>query len=127
MQSVYRRGPADAGHREADIGVQIGAPFTAASVTGGPWTFNPFIQLTDVDRFGALGLFHYWQPYAQAGFSISGPGDPQPTITGSLFPVNLGFDAGDLLTVSVGTGLAINLDIQKMRVQAGPQFTFGLT
>jgi hypothetical protein len=127
MQSVYRRGPDDGSHSEADLGVQIGAPFTAIPANGNPWTFNPFVQLTDVDRLGPLGFFHFWQPYAQVGPGISGPGDPEPTITGSLFPVNLGLDVGDVLTVGLGAGLAFSLDLRTMSVQAAPQATFGIS
>jgi hypothetical protein len=127
MQSVYRRGSDEGSHTEADLGVQIGAPFTAIPANGAPWTFNPFVQLTDVDRLGPLGFFHFWQPYAQIGAQISGPGDPQPTITGNLFPVNLGLDVGDLLTVGLGTGLAFSLDLRTMNVQVAPQVTFGIS
>lgn len=67
MQSIYRRGPDDGAHLEAALGVQVGMPVTAMG-SDGPWTFNPFVQLTDVDRFGKRGAFHYWQPYAQIGF-----------------------------------------------------------
>jgi hypothetical protein len=124
MQNVYRRGPDEGAHSEAALGVQIGAPFSGPN---GPWSFNPFVQLTDVDRFGSLGVFHWWQPYAQAGFQISGLGNPQPTLTAGLFPVNLGLDAGDVLTVNFAAGLALSLDLQTGRVQAGAQFSAGLT
>ena len=124
MQNIYRRGPDDAAHTEAALGVQIGAPFSSPN---GPWTVNPFVQLTDVDRFGSLGAFHWWQPYAQVGFQFSGLGNPQPTLTGSLFPVNLGLDVGELLTVSFAGGLALNLDLRSGQVQAGTQFSAGLT
>ena len=79
------------------------------------------MQLTDVDRFGALGNFHWWQPYVQFGFQYSGRGDPQPTLTGSVFPVNLGMDVTDILTVSVGAGAAFNLDLRTGHVVAGGQ------
>jgi peptidoglycan hydrolase-like protein with peptidoglycan-binding domain len=126
MQSIYRRGPDDGAHQEAALGVQIGTPVTAIG-SDGPWTFNPFIQLTDVDRFGKLGAFHYWQPYAQVGFQASGLGDPQPTLTAGLFPINLGLDVGDVLTLGFGAGMALNLNLQSWRVQAGPQVSFGLS
>jgi hypothetical protein len=54
-------------------------------------------------------------------------GNPQPTLTGNLFPVNLGMDVGDILTVNFAGGLAVNLDLQSGRVQAGLQFSAGLT
>ena len=124
MQSVYRRGPDDGKHVEADLGVQIGMP---VSDPNGPWTFNPFVQLTDVDRFGSLGAFHYWQPYAQAGFQFMGLGNPKPSLTGNLFPVNLGLDIGSLLTVNLAGGLAFTMDLESGKVQAGLQITGGLT
>jgi len=124
MQNVYLRGPDDGSHQEADLGVQIGTPF---SNPNGPWTVNPFVQLTDVDRFGSLGLFHYWQPYAQVGFQFSGLGRPQPALTGNLFPVNLGLDIGDNLTVNFAGGLAFTLDLQSGAVQAGLQLSAGLS
>jgi hypothetical protein len=124
MQNVYRRGPDDGKHQEIDLGVQIGTPFSAP---GAPWSFNPFIQLTDVDRLGALGFFHLWQPYAAIGFQFSGPGSPQPALTGNLFPINLGFDIGDLLTINLGAGLALLIDLQSGQVQAGAQVTSGIS
>lgn len=128
MQNVYTRGPSEGPHIEADLGVQIGTPLNAAAGDGSVWTFNPFVQLTDVDRFGKLGFFHFWQPYAQIGVQFSGPGDPQPSLTANLFPVNLGFDIVDnVLTASVGAGLALTLALQQFRVQAAPQLTFGLS
>jgi hypothetical protein len=124
MQNVYRRGPDNGAHQEADLGVQMGAP---VSNPNGPWTVNPFVQLTDVDRFGSLGAFHYWQPYAQAGFQFMGLGNPQPSLTGNLFPVNLGLDIGDVLTVNLAGGLALTMNLQNGQVLAGPQFTAGIT
>jgi len=124
MQNVYRRGPDSGAHREVDLGVQIGTPF---SNPNGPWTVNPFVQLTDVDRLGALGMFHLWQPYAAIGFQFSGLGNPQPSLTGNLFPINLGLDIGDSLTLSFGAGLALTLDLRSGLVQAGPQITSGLS
>jgi peptidoglycan hydrolase-like protein with peptidoglycan-binding domain len=124
MQNVYRRGPDDGAHLEADLGVQIGAP---VSNPNGPWTVNPFVQLTDVDRFGTLGAFHYWQPYAQAGFQFMGLGNPRPSLTANIFPINLGLDIGDLLTVNMAGGLALTMDLGTGQVQAGWQFTTGLT
>jgi hypothetical protein len=124
MQSIYRRGPDDGPNLQAALGVQVGAPFM-----NGPWTINPFIQLTDVDRLGALGAFHHWQPYAQIGFQTSGPGSaPQPTLADSLFPVNLTLDmVKDVLWLGFGAGVALNLDLHTGRIQAGPQLSFGLT
>ena len=127
IQTVYLRGPEKGPHQEVDIGVQFGRPFTAFADDGSPWTYNPFVQLNDVDRFGTLGLFHYWGPYAQIGFQAFSPGNPQPALTANLFPVNLQFDVGDVLTVQLGGGLAATLDVQTGRVTAGPQLTFGLS
>jgi hypothetical protein len=93
----------------------------------GPWTVNPFVQLTDVDRFGAIGAFHWWQPYAQVGFQFMGLGNPQPALTANLFPLNLGLDLGDLLTLTIAGGLALSLDLTTGRLVAGPQITGGLT
>ena len=124
MQSIYRRGPDDGPGLQATLGAQIGAPFV-----NGAWTINPFVQITDVDRLGALGAFHYWQPYAQIGFQTSGPGAPQqPAAAGSLFPVNLTLNiVKDVFSLGFGTGVALNLDLHSGRIQAGPQLSFGLT
>jgi len=123
MQSIYRRGPDDGPNIQSALGVQVGVP-----LTNGPWSFNPFIQLTDVDRLGALGMFHYWQPYAQLGIQMSGPGPAQPTLTSSLFPFNFTLNVvKDALSLNLGAGFALNLDLQSGRVQAGPQLNFGVT
>jgi hypothetical protein len=125
MQNVYRRGPDAGAHQELYLGTQIGAAITSPN---GPWTFNPFVQLTDVDRLAAVGgAFHWWQPYAQAGFQFMGLGNPQPALTANLFPVNLGLDIGDLLTLSFAGGVALTMDLQSGRVQAGGQLSAGLT
>jgi Putative peptidoglycan binding domain len=124
MQSIYRRSPDDGPTLQAALGVQVGAPFV-----NGSWTINPFVQITDVDRLGALGAFHYWQPYAQIGFQTSGPGAPrQPAAAGSLFPVNLSLNiVKDVFSLGFGAGVALNLDLHNGRIQAGPQLGFGLT
>jgi peptidoglycan hydrolase-like protein with peptidoglycan-binding domain len=124
MQNVYQRGSDDGPNQQIATGVQIGTPVISAD-TG--WTFNPFIQYTDVDRFGALGAFHWWQPYAQAGVQITGLGNPQPSLTGSLFPVNLGVDLNDFLSLSFAGGLAFTMDLNSGQVQAGIQLSTGLT
>jgi len=79
----------------------------------------------DVDRFGALGRFHWWQPYAQLGVQ-STTGSFRPVLTGNLFPVNLGFDVNDALSINIGGGLALIYDPQTGMVQAGMQGTAGL-
>jgi hypothetical protein len=124
MQSIYRRGPDDGPNLQAALGVQVGAPFMSGS-----WTVNPFLQLTDVDRLGALGAFHYWHAYAQIGSqTLGGGGAAQPTLASSLFPVHLTLNVvKDIFSVGLGAGVALNLDLQSGRIQAGPQLTFGLT
>jgi hypothetical protein len=129
MQSLYRRGPDGGQNLQAALGVpalgvQVGAPFV-----NGSWTINPFVQLTDVDRLGALGAFHYWRPYAQIGFQTSGPGvSQQPAVTGSLFPVNLTLNiVKDVFSLGFGAGFALSLDLHSGRVQAAPQLNFGLS
>jgi hypothetical protein len=107
-QCIGTRGPADAAHEELAFGVQIGQPLNATDADGNAWTFNPFVQITDVDRFGSLGLFHFWQPYAQAGFQGAGRGRLSPTLTVQLFPLNLGFDIGRFLTLTAGAGIFAN-------------------
>jgi Putative peptidoglycan binding domain len=102
VQSVYVRGSKDGANQQLTLGATAGRPLSA-----GEWVFNPFIQFTDVDRFGALGNFHWWQPYAQVGFQFSAPGDPQPAFTANLFPINLGLDIGkDFLTLGLGAGMS---------------------
>jgi Putative peptidoglycan binding domain len=124
MQSVYRRGPDDGPNLQAALGVQVGAPFM-----NGPWTINPFIQLTDVDRLGALGAFHYWQPYAQIGFRTPGPRSaPGPTLADRLFPLDLTLNmVKDVLWLGIGGGVALNLDLHTGQIQAGSQLSFGLS
>jgi hypothetical protein len=124
-QCIGTRGPADAAHEELAFGVQIGQPLNATDADGNAWTFNPFVQITDVDRFGSLGLFHFWQPYAQAGFQGAGRGRLSPTLTAQLFPLNLGFDIGRFLTLTAGAGLFANYLMDDNRLLLGPQATFG--
>ena len=126
MQTIYQRGPDDGPNQTITGGVQIGAPFIAPFPNGGPWTFNPFIQYTDVDRLGALGKFHWWQPYGQIGAQFQGPGDAHPTLAGGLFPINLGLDLGATLTLQAAGGFVFGIDLSNGRATAGPQLTFGL-
>jgi peptidoglycan hydrolase-like protein with peptidoglycan-binding domain len=126
MQTIYQRGPDDGPNQTITAGVQMGAPVVAPFPNGGPWTFNPFIQYTDVDRFGALGMFHWWQPYGQIGAQIQGPGDAHPTIAGGVFPFNLGLDLGTNLTLQAAGGFVFGLDLATGQATAGPQLTFGL-
>jgi hypothetical protein len=124
-QCVGTRGSADAAHEELAFGVQFGQPLNATDADGNAWTFNPFIQITDVDRLGSLGFFHFWQPYAQAGFQGAGTGPLSPTLTMQLFPINLGFDVGRALTLTAGAGFFTNYQMDKNQLLLGPQFTFG--
>jgi len=124
-QCIGTRGPADAAHEELVFGVQIGQPLNATDADGNAWTFNPFVQITDVDRFGSLGLFHFWQPYAQAGFQGAGRGPLSPTLTMQLFPLNLGFDVGRFLTLTAGFGVFANYLMDDNRLLLGGQATFG--
>jgi hypothetical protein len=123
-QFVYRRGPDDGAHLEFDGGVQVGVPMSGLN---DPWTFNPYVQITDVDRFGHLGAFHWWQPYAQAGFQVVGADNLRPSLTASLFPINLGLDLGESLTLNLGGGAAFTMDLETGKVQAGLQVSGGLT
>jgi Putative peptidoglycan binding domain len=123
MQNVYLRGPDKGAHQEGALGVQILTPITDPN---GPWTINGFFQLTDVDRFGSLGAFHWWQPYAQAGFQFMGRGNPQPALTANVCPVNLGLDIGNVLTVTLADGLALTMDLNGGPMQAGNQLSAGL-
>ncbi len=126
LQTIYTRGDPDGAHQELTPGVQFSAPLSTALSDGSVWTFNPFVQLTDVDRFGAVGgIFHYWQPYAQIGAQVSTGADVNPTITGNLFPINLGLDVGDSLTLTAGAGLTFGFNPLSGRGSLGPQFTFG--
>jgi hypothetical protein len=66
IAEIYGRGPNDGPHQELSFNLALGVPL-GYPVIQGPVTVNPYVQFTDVDRFGHLGLFHYWGPYAQAG------------------------------------------------------------
>jgi hypothetical protein len=124
-QCIGTRGPADSAHEELTFGVQLGQPLNATDANGNAWTFNPFVQITDVDRFGQLGLFHFWQPYAQAGFQAAGTGPLTPTLTAQFFPLNLGFDIGRHLTLTAGAGVFANYTMDDNRLLLGGQVTFG--
>lgn len=121
MQMIYQRGK-----ETITGGVQISAPLVGNVPNGAPWTFNPFVQLSDVDRFWKFGQFHLWQPYAQIGAQVQGPGDLHPTITGGLFPVNLGYDIGDVLTAQFTAGVPFAFDMQTHTASWGGQIGFGL-
>ena len=125
VQTVFSRGPSDRAHLELTPGVTFGVPLNATPGDGSAWTFNPFVQITDVDRLGALGLFHLWQPYAQVGFQGSFARNVSPTLTSSLFPINLGLDAAKFLTITFGAGFVANLNLDTGAAQFGAQFSLG--
>jgi hypothetical protein len=116
IQGVAVIGDENTAHQEFAMGTQLASPNVDGS---GDWSISWYAQITDVDRFGALGQFHYWQPYAQVGLQ-------GPVITGSVFPVNLGFDVNRFLTVSVAGGVAFKYDTQTGSVSAEMQGTAGL-
>jgi hypothetical protein len=124
-QCIGTRGDADKAHEELTFGMQIGQPLNASDADGNAWFFNPFVQITDVDSLGSLGLFHFWQPYAQAGFQGAGTGPLSPTLTMQLFPINLGFDVARFLTLSVGFGGFANYLMDDNKLILGGQLTFG--
>lgn len=126
VQTIFQKGPDDGHNDTITAGVQLGAPLVANFPDGGPWTFNPFIQLTDVDLLGHYGFFHLWQPYAQVGLQFQGPGDEHPTLNGGLFPINLGIDIGDKLTLQMTGGLPFAFDFQTGTASWGLQASFGL-
>ncbi len=122
LQAVAMIGDDNAAHQEFAMGVQMGSPNVDGS---GSWSFTWYAQITDVDRFGHLGFFHWWQPYAQLGLQNT-TSSFSPVLTGSLFPVNLGFDINESMSVNIGGGLALTFDPQTGAVQAGIQGTAGL-
>jgi hypothetical protein len=63
-QCIVSKGDREGKHIESTFGVQAAEPLNAA-IGSNAWNFTALWQLTDVDRFGAIGNFHYWQPYAQ--------------------------------------------------------------
>ena len=125
VQTIFTRGPADSAHLELTPGVTFGVPLNAEPGDGSAWTFNPFIQITDVDRLGALGQFHFWQPYAQLGVQGAFARSLNPTLTLGVTPVNLGFDATKFLTLTFGAGFVSNLNLETGAVQFGGQFSLG--
>ena len=104
LQKIYTKGDPKGAHQELTNGFTYGTPLTTAFSNGSVWTFSYQSQVTDVDRFGALGNFHWWQPYAQVGAGFSTGSDPNPTLSLSLVPLNLGVDVGDYLTLTLNCG-----------------------
>jgi hypothetical protein len=123
-QFVSIRGPASGYHLEGDIGVQVGIPPGSLNQ---PWTLNPYVQITDVDRLGHFGKFHAWGPYAQAGVQITAGDQLHPSLTGSLYLFNLSLDINDRLTLQAGGGWAFTWDLSTGSIVAGMQFASGLT
>jgi peptidoglycan hydrolase-like protein with peptidoglycan-binding domain len=122
LQGVVMRGDDKGTHQEFAFGTQFGTP--AADGSGG-WSLAWYAQLTDVDRAGALGNFHWWQPYAQLGGNNTSRAF-RPLVQGSVFPINLGFDVNKSVTVTAAGGVVFTLDPDNGRVTAGFQGTAGL-
>jgi len=122
-QCIVSKGSPEGKHVESTFGVQAGEPLNATAGNDA-WTFNPFWQITDVDRFSAKGSFHYWQPYAQVGMAFGR--DIKPTVTVNAVPFNLSFDATKFLTLSLAGGMFMNFDTTTGRVLLGPMFTFSV-
>ena len=101
---------------------QIGSPNVDGS---GDWSVLWYAQFTDVDRFGSLKFFHWWQPYAQLGWQRT-PGMFRPILTGNIFPINLGFDINKTLTVNVAGGAALLYDTNTGLLTHGLQATSSL-
>jgi peptidoglycan hydrolase-like protein with peptidoglycan-binding domain len=127
VQAICQKGPDDGHNQTLTTGLQVGAPFPVPYSAGGPYTVYPFFQFTDVDYLHGTGKFHYWQPYAQLGVQDTFPGAPHPSLSGGLFPINLGLDIGDRVTVSLAGGVVANLDLWSGQVTAAPQLTFGVS
>jgi peptidoglycan hydrolase-like protein with peptidoglycan-binding domain len=131
LQKIYTKGDPKGPHLEWTNGVQYGTPLTAVFSNGSIWTVTYFSQITDVDRFGALGNFHWWMPYAQGGGAFSTGSDLNPTITGSLVPFNLGYDATDWLTLTMSCGAVFGFNpfsgagMLGGQCGAGANFKFG--
>jgi hypothetical protein len=126
LQTVFVSGPPEGKHIELVPGFQFGRPLLHFADDGTLWIYNPFVQVTDVDRLGALGHFHWWGPYAQVGAQALTPGYGQPAATFNLFPVNLQYDVNDVLRLQLAAGIAGTLELNTGRVTAGPQVQFGL-
>ncbi|HTS24345.1 MAG TPA: peptidoglycan-binding domain-containing protein [Bryobacteraceae bacterium] len=123
-QNVFLLGRDDRAHQEVDYGLQWGFPFPDPH---GRWGVNYFWQITDVDRFGKLGLFHWWQPYAQVGFQYDNFVGPKPSLTANLCPVNLSLDIKEWLTLNFAGCLACSLDLRNGKGTAGLQLAPAVT
>ncbi len=127
LQFIYRRGPTAGPHQELIGGVNMGIPLNAREPDDRPVNFTPFVQLMDVDRLGALGLFHFWQPYGQIGAQFTAGEKVNPTLTFSAFPINLGFDLGKHLSISFAGGFLGGWNIREHQLSAGAGFSFGIS
>jgi Putative peptidoglycan binding domain len=124
MQSVFLHGPDNGKHLELDLGAQMA---TTSLSHNSPWSLNPFIQITDVDRFWHFGHFHLWQMFAQAGIQIMGLRSQQPSLTAQLCPLNVGIDINDLLSVSLQGSVTANISLQTGHVTVGGVLFGGIT
>jgi hypothetical protein len=122
VQGVVLRGDDNAAHQELAFGTEISSPNADGS---DGWTMAWFLQITDVDRFGSLGLFHFWQPFAQLGGENTSKAF-RPVIKGGAFPVNLGFDVSKNVSLTVTGGVAFTYDPENGRVTAGVEGSAGL-
>ena len=122
VQGVVIRGDDKAAHQEFAFGTEVGTPATDGS---GGWTISWFAQFTDVDRWGSLGMFHFWQPYAQLGGENTSKSF-RPVVKGGIYPVNLGFDINDNVSISVAGGVAFTYDPDNGRVTAAVEGSAGL-
>ncbi|MBV8793410.1 MAG: peptidoglycan-binding protein [Hyphomicrobiales bacterium] len=127
LQSVYQRGPDDGPNKTLTWGANFTVPETWFGGDPGPWTLAPFIQLTDVDRFWHVGNWHFWQPYAQVGAQFNLGRPVQPSATGALFPVNIGYDLNEDVTFQFASGLTFTLDVSSGQLTAARQASFGVS
>lgn len=127
LQSIYQRGPDDGANITLTGGFNLAAPVPWFGGDPGPWTLAPFLQLTDVDRFWHFGNWHFWQPYAQAGAQFNLSRSVHPSLTGALFPVNIGYDAKEDITFQFGAGLTFTLDLSNRQFTAARQAAFGVS
>lgn len=126
IQAIFQRGPDDGANQAIAAGYQVGAPIVAGLPYGGPATFNPFIQFTDVDRLWRVGKIHFVQPYFQIGAQIQSPGSAHFTVNGGVFPINIGVDLNDALTLTFTGGLPFAFDTQTGTGWLGAQASIGL-
>jgi hypothetical protein len=104
VQTVYTKGDPKGAHLEFTPGYMLTGPLEAPFSDGSVYSVTAQTQITDVDRFGSAGIFHWWGPYSQLGISLFTGRDPNPTITGSVVPFNFGLDLGDHLTLTLNCG-----------------------